>query len=81
MSEKQYDDEMRFALFANDKATPENRQPQSRGWLQVNGVRYKLSGWTRTTQAGKRMVSGRVEPDEERPAQQHDGAGDEEGPF
>lgn len=61
MAEKQYDNEMRFALFENDKAGNEKR-PDRRGTAQINGVEYKLSGWIKTSKDGKRFLSGTIEP-------------------
>ena len=66
---KQYDDEMRFALFVNDKAGNDKR-PDRRGFAQVAGVRYKLSGWLKTDKKGDKYLSGTIEPERERQAAQ-----------
>lgn len=66
MSEqKQYDNEMRFTLFENDKGVNDKR-PDRKGTLTMNGVEYTMSGWIKTDRTGKRFLSGQVEPKKER---------------
>jgi uncharacterized protein (DUF736 family) len=65
-----YDNEMRFALFKNDKAGNDKR-PDYRGTAQVAGVEYRLSAWIRTSKSdGSKFMSGTIEPPRERPAAQ-----------
>lgn len=65
---QQYDNEMRFALFKNDKEGNDKR-PDYRGTLQVAGVEYDLSAWIKEGRKGK-FMSGQVQPkrDRQRPA-------------
>ena len=47
---KQYDDEKRGVLFVNPKKNrndPEDGKPNFKGNIQINGVKYSLSAWTR----------------------------------
>lgn len=60
MSEKQYDNEKRFALHKNDKDGNEKR-PDYKGTMQLNGVEYVLSAWIRTSKAGNKYMSGAME--------------------
>lgn len=59
-----YDDTNRGALFANDKKTQEN-QPNMRGTLNVAGVEYWVSAWTKTSKSGMRFQSLSVTPKEQ----------------
>lgn len=44
---KQYDDEMRGALFVNSDKQPGDKRPDRKGYVQIKGVRYELAGWLR----------------------------------
>jgi hypothetical protein len=56
----QYDNTNSGALFVNDKQGNDKR-PEWRGSLDVNGVQYWISGWERQGRSGD-MISLRVEP-------------------
>ena len=50
---KQYDDEKRGVLFVNPKKNrndPNDGKPNFTGNIQINGVKYSLSAWTRPYQ-------------------------------
>lgn len=70
MANQQYTDEMRVTLFPNDKQGNEKR-PDYRGTLQIDGVKYKLSVWNRTAKSGKAFLSGQIEPDKAQGTQSH----------
>ncbi len=59
MEKKKFDDEMRFALFRNIKGDNPKR-PDYRGTIQINGVKYELSGWLKDSPKGK-FISGCVQ--------------------
>ncbi len=62
-----YDNTNPGALFANDKEGNEKR-PDYRGKLNINGVEYRLSGWVRTPKSGgKKFLSLKCEPIEQAP--------------
>jgi hypothetical protein len=62
-----YDNTNTGALFANDKEGNEKR-PDYRGKLNINGVEYRLSGWVRTPKSGgKKFLSLKAEPIEQAP--------------
>lgn len=64
----QYDNTNSGALFKNDKKTTPNH-PDMRGSLNVGGVEYWVSCWTKTSKAGAKFMSLSVQPKEqERPA-------------
>ena len=51
--DKQYDNELSGVLFVNDKKDPNDpnvKQPNLTGHIQIKGVKYSLSGWTREYQ-------------------------------
>lgn len=52
----QYDDTNRGALFVNDKRTTENH-PNAKGTLNVEGVEYWVSAWTKTSASGVKYQS------------------------
>ena len=64
-----YDDTNRGALFANDKKTQENH-PNMRGTLNVDGVEYWVSAWTKTSKSGMRFQSLAVTRKEQQAAPQ-----------
>jgi len=59
MSE-QYSDELRFALFVNDKKGNE-KAPDVKGSITVNGQKYWLSAWKRESASGKKYMSGQAQ--------------------
>ena len=70
---EQYSNEMRFALFKNDKDGNEKR-PDYRGTMMIAGVEYDLSAWIKTSKNGNKFMAGQVQPrrDRTKPAQQED---------
>ena len=60
-TDQQYDNTNRGALFINDKAGNDKR-PDLRGPLNIDGAEYIVSAWARKTAAGDKMLSLRVEP-------------------
>ena len=52
----QYDDTNRGALFVNDKRSTENH-PNAKGTLNVEGVEYWVSAWTKTSASGVKYQS------------------------
>jgi hypothetical protein len=55
MPPEEYDNEMRGVLFPQEPET--DKHPNMTGTVQVNGVKYRLAGWTRESKAGKKYVS------------------------
>jgi hypothetical protein len=53
---KQFDNNMRGALFVNERKT-EEKQPDYTGSCEIEGVEYRLSAWKRETKAGAKMLS------------------------
>ena len=45
------------ALFKNETATPENKQPYMTGKCEVNGKEMQLAGWMKESKAGKKFLS------------------------
>jgi hypothetical protein len=68
VSEKQYDNTNRGALFKNDRRTTD-KHPEYTGTLNVNGTEYWLSAWVRDGKRGK-YFSMAVKPKEEKHASQ-----------
>jgi len=68
----EYDDTNRGAMFKNDKGDNPKR-PDYRGFLNVNGTEFWLSGWVREAQqgkhAGEKFLSVAIEAKEDRPKQ------------
>lgn len=56
----QYDDELRGALFKNDKKGNE-KAPDYKGSMQVKGVKYDLAAWLQTSQRGQKYMSLKLE--------------------
>ena len=57
----EYDNTNRGALFLNDKQGNDKR-PDMKGPLNVDGAEYVVSAWARRTKAGDKMLSLRIEP-------------------
>lgn len=53
---QQYDDEMRGTLFINQDKDPKNPEhekwPDRTGKIQINGIKYKISGWIKYPKNG-----------------------------
>jgi len=62
-----YDDTNTGALFKNDKGGNDKR-PDRRGKINIEGVEYKLSGWLRTPkQGGDQFLSLKAERADKQP--------------
>jgi uncharacterized protein (DUF736 family) len=55
MSEKQYDDTNRGALFPSDKKS--DKHPDLKGKLNVEGKDFYISAWSQVSKAGKKYLS------------------------
>ena len=53
---RQYDDEGHGVLFINDKKQNE-RQPDYKGNITVNGVKHELAAWLKISKAGNQFLS------------------------
>lgn len=53
------DNNMKGALFPNDKGDNESR-PDMRGEVTIGGVKYSVSAWKNTSQAGKPYLGLKV---------------------
>ncbi len=60
-----YDNSNQFTLSRNEKRN-NDRQPEFRGELDIDGVKYELAAWVREVRsgpnAGKKFFSGKVSP-------------------
>lgn len=65
-----YDNTNSGALFKNDRRT-NDKQPNLRGSINVDGVEYWVSAWTRTIgggpRAGEKMISMALQAKEDQP--------------
>lgn len=66
-----YDNNLTGALFPNDKGDNPKR-PDLRGSIEIDGVKFWCSAWTRTADkgkhAGKKFLSLKLERAEQQPA-------------
>ena len=53
---QQFDNTNFGALFKNDKKT-EDKHPDLRGEINIEGVMYWISGWSRVSKAGQKFIS------------------------
>jgi len=63
----EYDNTNRGVLFKNDLKEKET-QPDVKGTINIDGVEYWLSGWSKVTKAGDKMLSLSVSPKEQQAA-------------
>lgn len=62
-----YDNEMRGALFPNEKQSA--KSPDMTGRVQIEGKEYRLAGWQQTSRKGQKYLSLSVtDPDNYVPA-------------
>ena len=54
---KEYDNEMKFVLFVNDRKRDEKDADRT-GTITINGVEYYLNGWNRKNG----VIGGTVKP-------------------
>lgn len=64
-----YDENLRGALFKNDKKSQEN-QPDYTGKINIDGKDYWLSAWLKTAESGRKYMSLSATPKEAQEAQQ-----------
>lgn len=58
-----YDNNMRGVLFPNDKGDNPKR-PDMTGNLEIDGVKYRVSAWEKTSQRGNQFLSFVVSEDD-----------------
>lgn len=63
----EYDNTNSGALFKNDKRT-NDRQPEYKGSLNVEGTEYWVSAWVKTSKAGQKFFSLALTPKDAQPA-------------
>ena len=67
MSEQEYDNTNRGAMFVNSYKEDGDNRPDFTGQLDVEGVEYKIAGWKRTSEKkGTRFISLSVDKKEEK---------------
>ena len=76
-----YDNEKTGALFKNLKATVENKQPQYRGSLTLNGVEYNVSSWIKTSKKGTKYMSLKLQDKDDAPSPAASSVADDDAPF
>jgi hypothetical protein len=63
----QYDNTNRGSLFKNDRKEKETH-PDLKGSININGQEFWLSGWSKVTSKGDKMLSLSVTPKEQQTA-------------
>jgi|DEB0MinimDraft_3_1074331.scaffolds.fasta_scaffold185980_1 uncharacterized protein (DUF736 family) len=77
----EYNNEKSGALFKNTKATEENKQPQYRGSVVVEGVEYSVASWIRKSKKGVTYMSLKLSEKEDSPSSSSSAASDADAPF
>ncbi len=67
MSNPQPQKDMSGVLFENERKQ-EDKHPDRQGTITIAGVQYRLSGWIKTSQGGKRYLSLAASPMNDRGA-------------
>lgn len=62
MSDQQYDNTNRGALFKNDKEGGNPKWPDYRGNLNVNGLEFWIDAWISKSKKGATYMSLKVKP-------------------
>jgi hypothetical protein len=80
---QQYDDELREALFRNDKKERDTH-PGYKGSAQINGTEYWISAWINTAKSGQKYMAlsfTAKDPPDDQPPQQTVSNADDDIPF
>ena len=64
----QYDSTNRGSLFKNDKKT-EEKHPDLSGSVNIEGVEYWISGWSKVSKGGQKFISLSVRQKQEQTRQ------------
>lgn len=56
-NEREFNNEMRGALFLNKRRDPERNHPHKRGRCQIKGVSYYMDAWEKTGRDGQPFMS------------------------
>lgn len=56
-------DELRGVLFPNDRKRPDKQDPDFKGHVQIQGVKYWISAWKGTSAKGGHYVSLKLSED------------------
>lgn len=75
----EYDNNLTFTLFPNDRKGDNERAPDFTGKGEVDGVEYRFAGWKRVSRAGKAFISGKMEDATEYNERQRERLADAEG--
>ena len=65
---QQFDNTNRGSLFKNEKKT-EEKHPDMNGSINIEGVEYWISGWTKVSKGGQKFISLSVRPKQEQARQ------------
>ena len=65
---QQYDNTNRGSLFKNDKKT-EEKHPDLNGSINIDGVDYWISGWSKVSKGGQKFISLSVRQKQEQTRQ------------
>lgn len=63
---KQYDNRNRWAVWKNATPKKDDRDADYSGTLNVDGEEFFIDGWLGETRDGKKMMSGRIKPKQQR---------------
>ena len=67
MSEQEYDNTNRGAMFVNSYKEEGDNRPDFTGQIDVEGTEYKIAGWKRTSEKkGTRFISLSIDKKEEK---------------
>ena len=61
----EYDNEMRGVLFGQNKTDKAEGYPDFKGSVQIDGIKYWLSGWKKTSQSNQKYMSLAVQQAED----------------
>ena len=61
----EYDNNNRGAMWINETATPENKQPYMTGKINVEGKDLQIAGWMQESKGGKKFLSLKVQEPKE----------------
>ena|SRR3990167_3503903 len=72
----EYDNNLRGALFKNDKEGGNEKWPDYKGACEIAGVEYWIAGWIKTSKKGSKFMSLTFKPkdDERKPEPKREAA-------
>jgi hypothetical protein len=73
MSNREYDETNRFALFPNDRMRDDRNDPDLKGFINIEGREYWFSAWSKYNRDGSlKVINGSIGDEREQQPQERE---------